>query len=207
MQATNHHDSARALSVLERYEAEECQTSEATWLRVNWQSMESWQSALRLRASGNGICQSPGNEVANPPVVADHLEAGSPGDLALGLAADTRGADPLHLSTVAKEATGMDFPELFASARVKKAKNLLLNPNYDLIEIVSELGFESLSDFSREFTSIVGEPPRAYRARLPGLDAYRIPRGARTQEDSVAGLIKEDRRVFHGASPGGGHSG
>jgi AraC-like DNA-binding protein len=42
-----------------------------------------------------------------------------------------------------------------------------LNPNYYITEIASELGFESLGHFNQAFTRMVGEPPHAYRTRLP----------------------------------------
>jgi hypothetical protein len=52
---------------------------------------------------------------------------------------------------------------------IQKSKHLLLNPNYSISEIASELGFKSSALFSVEFTRIAGETPRAYRARMPRL--------------------------------------
>jgi AraC-like DNA-binding protein len=51
--------------------------------------------------------------------------------------------------------------------RVERAKNLLLNPHYEITEIASELGFESLRQFNRAFRRWAGESPQSYRARLP----------------------------------------
>lgn len=178
MQAISQRDSTGILDVPEHYDAEECQTSEATWLAVNWRSVESWQPPLQFRAPEDGICRWPDDEPAEPQLLAElsmlmrvsqYIEAHYPEDLCLDLVARALGADPLHLGTLIKEATEMDFSDHLATTRVEKAKNLLLNPNYYFIEVASGVGFESLSQFGQTFTRLVGEPPHAYRARLPAM--------------------------------------
>ena len=49
MHATNLVDSTRTLSVLERSDAEECKTSEATWLPVTWRSLQRWPMPIRSK--------------------------------------------------------------------------------------------------------------------------------------------------------------
>ena len=51
--------------------------------------------------------------------------------------------------------------------RVNRAKSFLLNPNYDVAEISSELGFTSVKQFEWAFTKVTGKPLRAYRVPLP----------------------------------------
>ena len=63
--------------------------------------------------------------------------------------------------------------DLPASARVNQARNLLLNPNYHLSEISSELGFDSVKQFQQVFERITGEPLRAYRIPFPRALPYR----------------------------------
>ena len=51
--------------------------------------------------------------------------------------------------------------------RLNKAKDLLLNPNYELSEIAAELGFSSLSNFEEAFARWTGEPVSTYRSSPP----------------------------------------
>jgi YesN/AraC family two-component response regulator len=81
--------------------------------------------------------------------------------------ADALCTDVFPLCQPVRQTTGMNFSHYLAFVRVEKAKNLLLNPQYSLKEIAAELGFESLIQFTRSFNRIVGESPRAFRARLP----------------------------------------
>ena len=66
-----------------------------------------------------------------------------------------------------EQATRNDVSDQHDLARIEKAKELLLNSNYDISEIAADLGFASLSQFNQAFKLIFGETPRAYRARLP----------------------------------------
>src|SRR5678815_3117685 len=75
MHANNHQDSTHMLSDLERDDAEECKSSEATWLPVTWLSPQRWQFLLHLRAMETAFCRLPDNELpsqqvsAEPPLV------------------------------------------------------------------------------------------------------------------------------------------
>ena len=62
---------------------------------------------------------------------------------------------------------GIHVSDPSASVRIEKARNLLLNPNYEFSEIAAELGFDSVNDFNEAFTRTAGQSPRAYRERLP----------------------------------------
>jgi transcriptional regulator GlxA family with amidase domain len=51
--------------------------------------------------------------------------------------------------------------------RVERAMYLLRSTDRSVTDICLDVGFSSLGTFSRVFSSIVGEPPSAYRARGP----------------------------------------
>jgi AraC-like DNA-binding protein len=176
MQAIRDQDSTGALNVLEEFDAVECQSSETSWLHVAWRSAESWQLPLHHCAKEKVSFRWSGKERAEPQMVDEaalvaraneYIEGHHAENLSLELVADALGADSRHLSRLIKQASEMDFSDYLDSVRVERAKNLLLNPNYYFIEIVSELGFESLGEFNRAFTEVVGELPHTYRARLP----------------------------------------
>ena len=54
--------------------------------------------------------------------------------------------------------------EYVARLRVEKAKNLLLNPKRRISDAAFEVGYESLSQFNRDFRRFAGTAPRLYRA-------------------------------------------
>jgi AraC-like DNA-binding protein/ligand-binding sensor protein len=71
-----------------------------------------------------------------------------------------------------KRATGLNFTEYLSQVRVEKAKVLMSNPNLRISEIAFEVGFQSLTHFNRVFKRITGQPPTAYRAKLPNFKAF-----------------------------------
>jgi len=73
-----------------------------------------------------------------------------------------------YLCKLFRKATGMTFTEFVSRTRMEKAKNLLLNPNLRVSEIVYEVGFQSLTHFNRVFKKTMGETPTNYRSRIPG---------------------------------------
>jgi AraC-like DNA-binding protein len=159
-------------------DAEECRAVAASLPQVAWPSVASSQPPPDHRALENVICRLPDHEPAERQAIAEmplltmarqYIEDHCSENLLLEHVADALGADRFHLGRLVKQATAMDFSDYLASVRVEKARNLLLNPNYYFIELASELGFESLGQFNQAFTRIVGEPPHAYRARLPAM--------------------------------------
>lgn len=62
-----------------------------------------------------------------------------------------------YFSEKFKKATGINFVECVARARVEKTRNLLQNPNLRISEIAFEVGFTSLSQFKRAFKHVGGE--------------------------------------------------
>jgi transcriptional regulator GlxA family with amidase domain len=90
-------------------------------------------------------------------------------------------AEPLDVATLARIACVSEahFIRSFRAAfgetpnrylqrrRVERAMWLLRSTDKSVTEICMDVGFASLGTFSRVFRDIVGEPPRAYRARGP----------------------------------------
>jgi AraC-like DNA-binding protein/ligand-binding sensor protein len=66
-----------------------------------------------------------------------------------------------------KKATGLNFTDYLARMRIERAKELLLNPNARVSEIVFEVGFQSITHFNRIFKRHVGRSPSEYRQSLP----------------------------------------
>ena len=62
-----------------------------------------------------------------------------------------------------KEVTGRTFTEQLNFLRVRKAKELLKDPNRTVRGVAYEVGFQDVTYFDRVFKREVGVTPRAYR--------------------------------------------
>jgi AraC-like DNA-binding protein len=87
--------------------------------------------------------------------------------LSLAAVACHAGMSMFSFCKMFKKVTGLNFTIYLSRFRVEKAKNLLLNHNYRVSEIGHEVGFQSMTHFSRVFRKFAGESPTEYRQRLP----------------------------------------
>ena len=145
------------------------------WFGSKLKSSEEYKGALTLLS----ILAKQLGEVANQVMVQQHNQE-SP------IVARARNyirnhyTEPLTLSGVAqavhcssfyfcklfKKETGLNFTDYVSRVRVEKAKELLVNPNYQVGEIAYEVGFQSLTHFNRVFRRVVGQAPTEFRHRL-----------------------------------------
>ncbi|OCA82067.1 helix-turn-helix domain-containing protein [Pseudobacillus wudalianchiensis] len=70
---------------------------------------------------------------------------------------------PTYFSRLFKSATGKNFVEYITYLRIEKAKALLMDLNYTVYQIASEVGYSNSHYFSRVFKTIVGKTPSDYR--------------------------------------------
>ncbi len=69
-----------------------------------------------------------------------------------------------HLCRAFKEVTGMTVKGYSSAVRIRQASELLLDPQYSIAQVASQLGFSSLTQFERVFRRLAGQTPRDYRA-------------------------------------------
>ncbi len=69
-------------------------------------------------------------------------------------------------SYVFKEATGRTFTEQLNFLRVRRAKELLKDPNRTIRAVAYEVGFQDIAYFDRVFKKEAGVSPRVYRQNL-----------------------------------------
>jgi len=70
------------------------------------------------------------------------------------------------LSNLINSKEGVSFNSWVNSLRIEEAKSLLLeNPNYNINMIAELTGYSELSNFSRQFKSLVGESPSEWRRK------------------------------------------
>jgi len=65
-----------------------------------------------------------------------------------------------------KKHTGIHLTRYIARTRIEQARALLMNPNYRVSEIAFDVGFQSLTHYSRIFKSISGRSSSDYRDHL-----------------------------------------
>lgn len=68
-----------------------------------------------------------------------------------------------YLSSLYKKETGCNFSDFVLKARMEKARELLLRPEYKTYDISERLGYENPKNFSRAFKSYYGISPRDFR--------------------------------------------
>ncbi len=67
-----------------------------------------------------------------------------------------------HLGRTFKHITGVTFERFVMKRRVDFAKQLLLNPDYNVSQVAEKCGFSDPAYFSRAFRRLAGCPPSAY---------------------------------------------
>src|SRR4029078_1004716 len=68
-----------------------------------------------------------------------------------------------HFNRVFHQITGLPPAKFISAMRLDEAKRLLLNTNLSITDICFEVGYNSLSTFTRYFTQRVGLGPREFR--------------------------------------------
>jgi AraC family transcriptional regulator len=87
-------------------------------------------------------------DVANPP----SLEA-------LG---QEVGCSPFHLSRIFSREVGLTIPQFLRNLRMERAAELLRSGRYNVTEAATEVGYASLSHFSKAFCETIGCCPALY---------------------------------------------
>src|SRR5215813_11450849 len=103
-----------------------------------------------------------------------------------------------HFNRVFHQITGLPPAKFINAMRLDEAKRLLLNSNRSITDISFEVGYNSLSTFTRRFTQRVGLGPREFRylaeritpASVESLCAhYAEMTGRATLHTSVEGFV------------------
>lgn len=87
-------------------------------------------------------------------------------DLSLVQLADKVYMNPSYLSRLYKGLTGIGLSDFIFSARMERAKELLLNPQYKVQEIGKKTGFDNAAYFARLFKKYTGFAPVEYREQF-----------------------------------------
>jgi AraC-like DNA-binding protein len=86
--------------------------------------------------------------------------------ISLDLVAKEVNISSFYFCKIFKQATGLTFTEHVNRQRIEWAKRKLLNREVRVTEVAFDVGYQSLSQFNRSFSKIVGESPTGYRQRI-----------------------------------------
>lgn len=84
-------------------------------------------------------------------------------DLSLKETADAFSYSQSHFSYLFKEHAGISFSDYVVRERMKRAKELLQSPGLKIYEVAEQVGYNSLTYFSRAFKTYSGMSPGDYR--------------------------------------------
>ena len=93
----------------------------------------------------------------------EYIEKNYMEDIHLKDIAQTVGFSEYYFSRLFKEIMEKNFRQYLNEYRIKKAEDLLTNPNYTVSETAYAVGFNSISTFDRLFRQIKGCSPQDFR--------------------------------------------
>ena len=109
------------------------------------------------------------HEHTEPPLVSrakHYIEEHESDHLSLPEVARAVNTTASYLCRLFKRSTGVNFTEYLRRLRLRRAKNLLLNPQLRVSEVAFASGFQSLTQFNRAFQRLMGQSPTEFRNAL-----------------------------------------
>src|SRR5207237_10107350 len=74
------------------------------------------------------------------------------------------GCSPFYLSRIFSRGVGLTIPQYLRNLRIERAAELLRSGRYNVTEAATEVGYSSLSHFSKAFCETIGCCPVLYPA-------------------------------------------
>ena len=98
----------------------------------------------------------------------EYIVANCHRNLPLEEVAQTVHLSPFYFSRLFKKEKGFNFADFITRVRLDRAKKLLLDPDYTVVRIATEVGYQDASYFCRVFRQAMGMTPNQYRQELRG---------------------------------------
>ncbi|MEC0227011.1 AraC family transcriptional regulator [Paenibacillus alba] len=95
--------------------------------------------------------------------VFEHLEKNYSGDITLELVADLLNISSGYLSTYFKDKAGVNFIDYLNDLRIRKAKEMLLEPGSLIQDVARKAGYQNMNSFNRMFKKFSGITPSEFR--------------------------------------------
>ncbi len=98
--------------------------------------------------------------------VIDHVDAHFAETITLAGMAKVAGLTRMHFARQFKAATGIRPHEYVLWRRIERAKELLRNSRFTLVDVALGVGFQTQSHFTTVFKRFVGQTPHQWRASI-----------------------------------------
>ncbi|SFB14309.1 MULTISPECIES: response regulator [unclassified Bacillus (in: firmicutes)] len=89
-------------------------------------------------------------------------------DISLDALSRKVGLSPIYISKIFKEKLGINYIDFLTECRIKKAKQLMGDPEKSIKEITFEVGYHEPNYFSKVFKKMCGTSPKEFRKTLLG---------------------------------------
>ncbi|MBP1964285.1 helix-turn-helix domain-containing protein [Paenibacillus aceris] len=93
----------------------------------------------------------------------EYLEKNYSGDITLELIADKLNISSGYLSTYFKDKTGVNFLDFLNDLRIRKAREMLLEPGSRIQDVARKAGYQNMNSFNRMFKKFSGITPSEFR--------------------------------------------
>jgi len=87
------------------------------------------------------------------------------------------GCSPFYLSRLFSKETGMTIPQYLRQIRMERAAELLLGGRHNVTEAAMEVGYSSLSHFSKAFCTTIGCCPALFPTATACVEKFRARKG------------------------------
>jgi AraC-like DNA-binding protein len=91
------------------------------------------------------------------------------------------GCSPFYLSRLFSREMGMTIPQYLRQIRMERAADLLLQGRHNVTEAAMEVGYSSLSHFSKAFCTTIGCCPTLFPSAQALVDKFRAQQRRATQ--------------------------
>jgi two-component system, response regulator YesN len=95
--------------------------------------------------------------------VIEYLEKKYSGDITLELVSEKLNISSGYLSTYFKDKTGVNFLDYLNDLRIRKAKEMLLEPGSRIQDVARRAGYQNMNSFNRMFKKFSGITPSEFR--------------------------------------------
>ena len=86
--------------------------------------------------------------------------------------ADEVGCSTFYLSRIFAQEAGVSIPKFLRMKRIEKAAELIRTGRMNVTEAAMEVGYSSLSAFTKAFVEQIGCCPGLYPGTFPGIQAH-----------------------------------
>ncbi|WP_302852474.1 AraC family transcriptional regulator [uncultured Streptococcus sp.] len=96
----------------------------------------------------------------------DHINHNYQKNLSIDYLSHFMGYSKSHFMTLFKQQTGVSCTEFVIQVRLNKASELLINTSHSILDIATDVGFNNLSNFNRQFKRYYQLTPSQYRKKF-----------------------------------------